>query len=70
MKDKKYGKPYTIHGISYHFHPDLDYDKAEAYLKEIGEWDYVSTHGFSVDGWSIIASANSIWDERNKNSTK
>ena len=34
------------------------YIKSKAYLKEIGEWEYISTHGFSTDGWSIISVAN------------
>jgi len=64
MDDNK-KKPYTIHGVSYRFHPIEGYSEARIYLKAIGEWDYVRTHGFSTDGWSIIATANSIWDDRN-----
>jgi len=47
------------------FHPQTGYEEAKKWLQEIGEWDYVSTHGFSTDGWSIVATANSMWDERN-----
>ena len=54
-------KPYNRFSMS-----EKGYSEAKAYLEEIGEWDYVSTHGFSTDGWSIIATANSIWDNRNK----
>lgn len=69
MKDtgKNNDKPYTIHGVDYHFHPEKGYAEAQKWLKEIGEWEYVSTHGSSTDGWSIIATANSIWDKRNGN---
>jgi hypothetical protein len=59
-------KPHIINGIEYHFHPTKDYDKAKAWLQEIGKWDYISTHGFSTDGWSIISTANSIWNNMNK----
>ena len=48
-----------------HFHPEKGYEEAKEWLQEIGKWDYVSTHGFSTDGWSIIATANAIWDKRN-----
>lgn len=37
------------------------YNKAKEWLIEIGEWDRISTTGFSVDGWSIIESANVLW---------
>lgn len=63
--DLKKSKSYTIHGVNYRFHPEKGYSEAKTYLEEIGEWDYVSTHGFSTDGWTIIATANSIWDKRN-----
>jgi|AntRauTorckE6833_2_1112554.scaffolds.fasta_scaffold68806_3 hypothetical protein len=63
--DLEKNKPYTIHGVNYRFHPEKGYSEAKAYLEEIGEWDYVSTHGFSTDGWTIIATANSIWDKLN-----
>lgn len=36
---------------------------AKKYLKKVGKWKYVSTHGFSVDGWSIISEANSIYKQ-------
>ena len=44
------------------------YLEAQAWLKEIGEWDRVSTSGFSTDGWSVIAEANSIWNKLNQKS--
>lgn len=37
------------------------YLEAKKWLEEIGQWEYISKHGFSVDGWSIIETANSIW---------
>jgi hypothetical protein len=49
-----------------HFHFEQDYDKAKKWLQEIGWWDHVSTHGFSTDGWSIIATANAMWNERDE----
>jgi hypothetical protein len=49
-----------------HFHPTKDYDKAKAWLQEIDKWEYVNSHGFSTDGWSIIATANAMWDKQNK----
>ena len=42
------------------------YLKAKKYLKKVGEWKQVSTHGFSTDGWSIIATANVILDNKMK----
>ena len=39
------------------------YLKAKKWLKEIGKWEYISTHGFSTDGYSIIEEANSIYDK-------
>jgi len=42
------------------------YSSAQAWLKEIGEWEWVSTSGFSTDGWSIIETANVIWEKRNR----
>ena len=56
---------HIVNGIKHRFHPEKGYSEAKAYLEEIGEWDYVSSHGFSTDGWSIIASANAIWDKNN-----
>ena len=47
-----------------HFHPEEGYKEAKKWLQEIGEWDYVSTHGFSADGWSIIATANVMWNKQ------
>ncbi|MBN9293779.1 MAG: hypothetical protein J0G96_07360 [Flavobacteriia bacterium] len=41
------------------------YSDAVEWLKEIGEWERVSTSGFSTDGYSIIATANVIWEKRN-----
>ena len=64
-QNKSTEKPYTIHGVSYRFHPQTGYDDAKKWLQEIGKWEYVSTHGFSTDGWSIIATANTMWDKRN-----
>jgi hypothetical protein len=46
--------PYTPEG----------YLKVEKYLKRIGQFEYISTHGFSVDGLSIIQEANTIWKQR------
>ena len=40
--------------------------EAEQWLKEIGQWGYVSTHGFSNDGYSIVEEANAIWLKRNQ----
>lgn len=37
------------------------YRQAEAWLREIGAWDYVSAHGFSTDGFSITETANAMW---------
>ena len=51
--------------VSYRFHPQTGYDEAKKWLQEIGEWEYVSTHGFSTDGWSIVATANAMWNKRN-----
>ena len=42
------------------------YTKAKKWLKEVGEWEYVSTHGFSTDGWSIVDVANSIYRRKQK----
>lgn len=52
--------------VSHHFSFDVEgYSDAQAWLKEIGEWGRVSTSGFSTDGWSIIETANVIWEKRN-----
>ena len=50
------------HGFSY---DPLVYSNAVRWLKEIGKWDYVSTHGQSTDGWSIIQTANVLWEQQN-----
>jgi len=42
------------------------YQEAKNWLKEIGQWEYVSTHGFSTDGYSIVEEANAIWNKRNQ----
>ena len=39
-------------------------EAAISYLKEIGEWEYASTHGFSTDGYSITDTANYFWRKR------
>jgi len=44
----------------------VGYMEAKEWLKEIGEWDRISTTGFSTDGWSIVNSANSIWKKRER----
>ena len=41
------------------------YSSAQAWLKEIGEWERVSTSGVSTDGWSIIETANVIFEKIN-----
>lgn len=38
------------------------YMQAKKWLKSIGKWEEVSTRGFSTDGWSIVAAANSIFN--------
>lgn len=43
----------------------LGYKEAVSWLKEIGKWEYISTHGFSVDGYSIVETANSMWKKQN-----
>lgn len=37
------------------------YLAAQKWLKEIGEWENVSTKVFSTDGFSIVQSANYLW---------
>ena len=37
------------------------YSAAKAWLQEVGQWEYVSTHGFSCDGWSVTETANDIY---------
>lgn len=39
------------------------YKQAKEWLIEIGKWEVVSNGGFSVDGWSIIESANFLWEQ-------
>ena len=40
------------------------YIAASEWLKSIGEWDRVSTSGFSTDGLSIVHSANAIYEKQ------
>ena len=42
------------------------YLEAQKWLQEINEWEYISTHGFSTDGYSIVNTANSIWNRLHK----
>lgn len=49
-----------------HFHSQNGYEEAKKWLIEIGEWDRVSTTGSSTDGWSIVATANVLWDKQKK----
>lgn len=44
----------------------LGYTLAVKWLKENKHWSYVSNHGQSVDGWSIINTANSLYEESQK----
>jgi hypothetical protein len=39
------------------------YLDAKEWLQEIGKWDNISSSGFSVDGWSVVAAANNLWKE-------
>jgi hypothetical protein len=43
----------------------VGYTNAVKWLKEQGKWEYVSTHGQSVDGWSIVETANVLWSQQN-----
>ena len=43
------------------------YQEAVDFLKSIGQWEYVSTHGFSTDGWSIMAEAEAIYKRMKEN---
>jgi len=45
--------PYTREG----------YILAKAWLIDIGRED-ILTSGFSVDGWSVVAAANTIWNNK------
>lgn len=57
------GKPH----VSRRFSLDTNgYQEAKSWLKEIGQWEYVRTHGFSTDGYSIVEEANAIWQKRNQ----
>lgn len=40
------------------------YVDAVKYLKKIKKYKYVSTHGFSTDGWSIIGTANVFYEKK------
>jgi hypothetical protein len=71
MKKKKEVKFWndSIHEIAKlrcRFSYDTDgYTNAVKWLKEQGKWEYVSTHGQSVDGWSIVETANVLWSQQN-----
>lgn len=63
LSSQNIGKPH----VSRRFSVDADgYLEAKKWLKEIGQWEYVSTHGFSTDGYSIVEEANAIWNKRNE----
>lgn len=40
------------------------YEEAQSWLKEIGQWENISTSGFSTDGYSITEAANRLWNKR------
>ena len=40
------------------------YKLAKAWLIDIGRED-ILTGGFSTDGWSVVAAANTIWTNKN-----
>jgi len=44
----------------------VGYTLAVKWLKQNKHWAYVSTHGQSVDGWSIIDTANSLYEKNQK----
>jgi hypothetical protein len=44
----------------------VGYTNAVMWLKKVGKWEYVSTHGQSVDGLSIVQTANVLWEQENK----
>lgn len=44
----------------------IGYTEAVKWLKEINQYNYLSTHGQSTDGLSIIHTANSLWKIKNK----
>jgi hypothetical protein len=37
------------------------YEAAAKWLKSIGKWEEVISSSFSLDGWTIVETANSIW---------
>lgn len=39
------------------------YNQAKQWLQSIGKWDEVSTTGLSVDGYSIVNTANVLWKQ-------
>ena len=43
----------------------IGYANAVDWLKENNKWDYVSKHGQSVDGWSIVHTANALYEQEN-----
>lgn len=43
------------------------YLEAKQWLEGIGQWNRVSTYGFSTDGWSIVKEANSLWKRMKAN---
>ena len=66
MPIKKDVKPIITH----HFSFDTEgYCAAKKWLENIGEWERISTSGFSNDGWSIVATANDIWEKHNSNNS-
>ncbi len=40
------------------------YEAAKGWLIAVGEWDSVSTHGFSCDGLSVTEAANVLYAQR------
>ncbi len=44
----------------------MGYEQAVTWLKQIGKWGgaSASTHGQSTDGWSVINTANALWDKQ------
>lgn len=61
-RERKLRKHKVIRRFSY---DAKGYSAAQTWLKEIGEWERVSSSGFSTDGWSIVETANVIWEKRN-----
>ena len=67
LKYEAQNKALHIADVSRRFSLDTNgYQEAKNWLKEIGQWEYVSTHGFSTDGYSIVEEANAIWNKRNQ----